>query len=135
MKAVLVDTGTAVYEQLAVPLSQAGVGLLQATSPMDAMEMTRAEDPEAVVINLTLPGRVGDLSFSLLRLEAATAAVPVVFLIDRLRWGRRANDAAADALVPVPWSAERVLDALCRIALRRNGAGWPAARREGKEGS
>ena len=127
MKVVLVDTGTAAYERLAVPLAKADVVLLQATSPMDAMEMTRAERPDAVMINLTLPGRVGDFAFSLLRFKASTADVPIVFLIDRLRWGRRANDTSADAVVPMPWGSERVLEALWRVTSRRRVTDVPLA--------
>ena len=119
--ALLVDTGTAVYERLATPLARAGVGLLRATSPVDAIEMAEARHPDAVIINLALRGRVGDFAFSMLRFRETTARVPVVFLIDRARWGRRAHDAAADALVPMPWAAERVLSALWRVASSRPG--------------
>jgi DNA-binding response OmpR family regulator len=118
---MLVDTGSAVYEQLAVPLGRAGVVLFQATSPADARLLAQELRPDCVVINLTLPKRVGDFAFALLRREGATASIPVVFLIDRLRWGRRANDAACDALVPAPWQAEQVVAALRRVVPRAEG--------------
>ena len=131
MTIVLVDTGTAVREQLAAPLHRAGVTLLQATSPKHALALAQAEQPEAVVINLTLAARAGDFAFSVLRCDPATAGLPVVFLIDRLRWGRRANDAAADAFVPIPWTPERVLAALHHALGRDTLAASPALAQEG----
>lgn len=128
--AVLVDTGMEVYEELATPLSREGVTLLQATSASEAVRLAEAARPDAVIVNLTLRGRVGDSAFARLRARDTTARVPVVFLIDRERWGRRANDAAADALVPMPWAAERVLSALWRVGPRRPARRRPPRRTE-----
>ena len=128
---MVVDTGTTVCEELAPALRRSGVTLLRAANPRHALELASVEQPDAVVINLTQPARVGDFAFSVLRFNAATARLPVVFLIDRLRWGRRANDAAADALVPLPWTADRVLAAVHRVVARDTQAATPLLAKEG----
>jgi len=134
LTALLLDTGTTVYNQLAAPLGRAGVALLRATSPVDAVLMAHTEGPDVVVINLTLPRRLGDLAFSLLRASTRTGPIPIVFLIDHLRWGRRANDAAADALVAAPWAAERVLAAVRRVSPNARGTGGPAIGQKERRG-
>jgi len=131
VRAVLIDSGSATYEQLAPAMARSGIALRHATSPAGALHMAQVDRPDVALINLTMAGRLGDFSFSLLRLDGSTASIPVVFLIDPLRWGRRANDASADALVPAPWREERVFAAVHRV-VRRNLAGSRSMQRSGE---
>ena len=116
VKTLLLDPGAAVYERLAAPFARNGALLLHATTPRDVATKAHMTRPDVVIMNLSLPARIGELVFSLLRSSQPTATILVVFLIDQCRWGRRARDHAADAVVPWPWAPEQVLPAVCRVA-------------------
>lgn len=122
LRAMLVDRSAAVHEELVEPFARAGVALSRAADPTEATLLAQREELDSVVINYTMPARVGDRAFLVLRFGEGTARIPVVFLIDRLRWGRRARDAAAEALVPGPWTPGKVL-----AAVRRVMQPWPCA--------
>jgi len=113
-KVLIVDREGAAYGLLAGPLTRAGIELTRASSAAEAVALAQ-KGPQAVVINFTMRERVGDQAFLRLRSDEAAQSIPIVFLIDPRHWGRRAHDAAADALVPCPWAPQRVLSAIHRV--------------------
>lgn len=131
-RVLFVDRDGAVYRSLAGPLTRGGVELSRATSAAEAVDLAQAR-PEVVVINFTMAERVGDEAYLQLRDDARAGSIPVVFLIDPRRWGRRAHDAAADALVPCPWTPQRVLSALQRVKTDGPGLTLQGARLQSRE--
>jgi CheY-like chemotaxis protein len=129
---MFVDKEGTVYGSLAGPLARAGIELSRAESPAEAVLLAQKR-PQAVVINFTMPERVGDEAFLRLRSDAAGRSIPVVFLINPRRWGRRAHDAAADALVPCPWAPRRVLSAIQRVVTGGPGLAPRGVRPQNRE--
>jgi len=124
VKVALVDFGTPACEGLGTALARHGVLRLRPLGPVDAVCKARALGLGALILDMSTSARLGNYTFASLRLDPETAPIPVVCLVDQSCWGRRANDADADAIVPRPWTAERVSGAVRRV-LARNGSSSP----------
>ena len=59
-------------------LAHAGLGTLEAASGADALTLARAHRPDLVLMDLRLPDMDGGEALRRLRIDRATAAIPVV---------------------------------------------------------
>src|SRR4051794_14034949 len=79
-RVLLVEDNDVNREMLRKRLERRGFVVLEATSGERGLEVAQAEKPDAVVMDLGLPGIDGWETTRRLRAEPATAAMPVVVL-------------------------------------------------------
>ena len=87
---VVVDDSLVVRAMLARQLDDHGYQVLEATDGESALAICSAQPPDAVLLDLNLPGISGYEVLAALRADAATADIPVIILTER----QSAEDAA-----------------------------------------
>ena len=57
-----------------------GMDVVEASTGDEAVRQAHAERPDAILLDVMMPGRDGPSTLAALQADAATAAIPVVFL-------------------------------------------------------
>jgi DNA-binding response OmpR family regulator len=109
-------------------LQKAGHTVEAVTSGSAVLPRVRAMPPDAIVLDLMLPGMDGLLVCQALRADPATAAIPVIMLTARGEEADRIRglELGADDYVTKPFSPKELtarVAALLRRAQRHSGAG------------
>ena len=119
---LVVDDEPALRESLARALTAEGYAVDTAPDGTTALERLRHEEPDAVVLDVLMPGPDG-LEVAR-RLRAAGSRVPVLMLTARDGVGDRVAglDAGADDYVVKPFALEELLARLCALLRRGHGA-------------
>jgi DNA-binding response OmpR family regulator len=101
-------------------LEQAGFAVLEATDGQAALSLARAERPDMIVLDLTLPGMDG---LDVTRRLRETSAVPIIMLTARIEETDRivGLELGADDYITKPFSPKELV-ARIRAVLRRADA-------------
>ncbi len=110
-------------EMYAVYLEFAGFRVSQAANGLDAVERAVAERPDAIVMDLALPGIDGWEATRRIKSHPATAGVPVMALTGHVLpvHAAAARDAGCDAFVVKPCTPDVLVDELRRLLGRDDG--------------
>jgi two-component system cell cycle response regulator len=84
-RVLLIDDDLAILRLLEVNFRMEGFTVETASHGEEALALAAANTPDAVILDLMMPGMDGRQIFDRLRAEPATAGVPVVFLTARGR--------------------------------------------------
>jgi len=122
---LLVEDDPKISLALRIRLEHEGYEVHHAPDAISAMGEAVRCRPQAIVLDINLPGGDGFLVAERLRSNPATADCPIVFITASKLPGLadRAREAGADALIEKPFSAAQLTDALDRAI----GAGKRAA--------
>jgi DNA-binding response OmpR family regulator len=114
---MIVEDDAPLRRTLAMSLRAHGYDVVESDHPEDCLVAASRQEPDVVLLDLSLPGGDG---FSVLRRLRAFSAVPVVVLTVRDRKDDRiaALDAGADDYVTKPFDTDELFARL-RAALRR----------------
>jgi CheY-like chemotaxis protein len=74
-----------------------GFAVTAASSGLEALELARAEQPDAIMLDVMMPGLDGPATLDRLREDPVTASIPVVFLTAKAQAADRAELAAHGA--------------------------------------
>lgn len=98
----------------------AGWDVLAASSGAEGIELARAEQPDAIVLDVMMPGMDGPATLAALRADPATAGIPVVFLTAKIQAEerRRLEELGAAGVVAKPFDPMGLADEL------RAAFGW-----------
>ena len=77
---LVVDDDPAVLDVLRSALARGGHDVLAAASGMEGLVRAQAERPDLVLLDILMPGMDGWETLRLLKLDAATRAIPVVIV-------------------------------------------------------
>lgn len=120
-RVLVVEDEEAIRVPLVDELRDAGYEVLEAADGRAGLELALSEDPDAVLLDLMLPGMDG---FQVLRhLRADRSTVPVIVLTARgEEWDRvQGFEVGADDYVVKPFSAREVLLRLAALIQRASG--------------
>jgi two-component system response regulator MprA len=122
VRILVVDDEPAVRDSLARVLEQAGYEVTLASDGRQALHVVALEQPDALVLDVVMPGLDGLAVTRALR--AGSDATPVLLLTARAEVADRVLglDAGADDYLSKPFALEELLARL-RALLRRSGAG------------
>lgn len=116
VRVLVVDDELHIRRLLQSTLSRGGYQAIEATTAAEALEQTRREQPDAILLDLGLPDRNGLEIIQLLRKQSA-APILVVSARDATDQKVAALDLGADDYVTKPFDSDEVLARL-RAALR-----------------
>ena len=83
----------------------AGWQVVAASSGREGIELAKAEQPDAIVLDVMMPGLDGPGTLAQLRADPATASIPVVFLTAKVQAAerRRLEELGAAGVVAKPF--------------------------------
>ena len=119
LRILLVDDEPTFRELLRITFEGASIGVVEAASGEEALALLAGDVPDAIVLDLRLPGIGGTDLCRRLRRDAATREIPIVVLSggdsDELE---RACKAGADEVIGKPFSPLQLLFVVERLAGR-----------------
>ena len=116
-RVLVVDDDPATRRVVCALLDLDEFGLLEATDGLAALDLVRAERPDLVILDLTMPRLDGLRACQALRSDPELAGTRVLVLTGRDLPDDRvaARDAGADAYLVKPFSSLQLLDAVRRL--------------------
>jgi two-component system cell cycle response regulator len=98
-----------------------GYEVLTAGDGLSAVEIARRELPDAIVMDMSLPGLDGYNAAKLIRREPALAGVPLIACtaFNRWEWGGKAIAAGFDAFLTKPIDVGRLSATVSSLLLRK----------------
>lgn len=98
-KILVVDDSPVVVASLRAALTQEGFDVLTAADGVDAIQQAYAQQPDLIVLDVMMPRMNGYQTCRLLKAEAATRRIPVIFLTTQsakhqMFWGAQAGGEA-----------------------------------------
>jgi len=105
MKVLVIDDEQDIRLVAQVGLRAAGMAVVTADSGAAGIEMARRERPDAILLDVMMPGMDGYQTFAALRADADLATIPVVFLTAKSPGGKdaQANTAGAAGFITKPF--------------------------------
>jgi len=91
MKVLIVDDEDLIREVAKLSLEAGGYTVIMADGGAAGVACAATERPDAILLDLQMPGLDGVATFDALRAQAATATIPVVFLSAGAGGGKRAE--------------------------------------------
>lgn len=123
---LLVEADVEVRMTLALLLAREGFAVLQAAEGREAIDVARRARPDAIVIDLSTPGRDNIEAVRRLKSDAATRRIPVIGLSGRTTPVSDVASLGLSGLLTKPWVPEVLLERLRAVLERaacRQGAG------------
>ncbi len=116
----LIEDDRVAVDLVTLHLESAGYGVATARDGLSGLDMIERSAPDAIVLDIRLPGLDGWGVLERLRQNPATSSVPVVVVSVLDERPRGLSHGAAEYLVK-PVSRERLLDALLRVGVPAPG--------------
>lgn len=129
MKILVADDDRVLVAMLSGLLRPKGVTVLAAYDAMQAWMTTLKSDPDAIVLDLQMPGGTGMEVLRKLKTSARTSHIPVIVLSGSIdpKAVATVRELGADEYLPKPPDFDRLWQALCRLLgiLLPSGPGTP----------
>ena len=116
---LIVDDSELIHRLLEVHLRTEGHGLTHIVDPFEAVEATREQKPDLILLDIDMPGLCGDQICSALKSNPETHDIPIIFLTGKadIATKVRCFDLGAVDYIEKPFAAPE-LRARVRAALR-----------------
>jgi CheY-like chemotaxis protein len=111
---LVIDDDDCMRQLLDIHLSHAGYAVVQAEDPIVAARALLQESPDIIVMDVEMPFMDGLEFLQVLKADAATASIPVVFLTCHTEAEPRAKQLGAAAFLTKPLRAEDLLATLAK---------------------
>lgn len=116
-KVLVVDDSAADLANIKAVLSDAGCLVITATSGAEAITKAKAEQPSVIFLDIVMPDMDGYEACRQLSQDAATKAIPVVFVTSKAQkadkvWGELQG---AKGHLTKPYTADQVVDQLKKL--------------------
>ena len=116
MKVLVIDDARTARELLRLHLSNAGHQVRAAEDAVAGGRMILAETPDLIIVDVNMPYMSGYELVEALKSDEGTRGIPVVLLTSNADEAERARQLGADAYLPKPISATRLLEVVGRFA-------------------
>lgn len=120
VKILVVDDDANIRSALEYRLGREGYCVLLSATGEDALEKTRKEQPDLIVLDLVLPGLDGFRFLEQLKRERAISTIPVLILtaygLEENR--RRSLDLGASGFLTKPFRAQQLVAHVAEIVAR-----------------
>lgn len=124
---LVVEDAPDTRELLRLLFEAEGYEVLTAWDGLSAVEMALRELPDAIVMDMSLPGLDGYNAARLIRREPALAGVPLIACtaFNRWEWRGKAIAAGFDAFLTKPINLSLLITTTAGLLARREGRGTP----------
>ena len=118
-KIMIVDDEVDLVRALTLRFKSAGYEVVTATDGVTATQVAVREQPDAIVLDIGLPGGDGHTVAERLRSNMKTMSIPVVYLTARSseKDKQRAAALGAAAYLTKPFKAEELLEVVTRLVV------------------
>lgn len=101
-----------------------GYEVLEAADGIEAVEVALAELPDAIVMDMSLPGIDGNTAVKIIRREPALRATPVIACTAHNQWEWRGKSivAGCDAFITKPIDFAQLRSVLAQLLARRRAS-------------
>jgi CheY-like chemotaxis protein len=122
-KVLIVEDNPLNMELVADILEAAGYSVLQATDAEKGIALARAEKPQVILMDVSLPGLDGLSATMMLKREPATKGIPVIALTSHAMKGDEAKARAAgcEEYLPKPINTRSLPQVVARLIQRPVG--------------
>jgi two-component system cell cycle response regulator DivK len=122
---LVVEDAPDTRELLRLLFEAEGYEVLTAADGLSAVELALGELPDAIVMDMSLPGLDGYHAAKLIRREPALAGVPLIACtaFNRWEWGGKAIAAGFDAFLTKPIDVRRLSATVASLLSRRADRG------------
>ena len=120
-KVLIVDDEDDIRELARISLERVGgLRVIVASSGSEGVELARAEQPDAILLDAQMPGMDGPATLAQLKGDEATSAIPVVFLTGSVQQAERERfkSLGAHGLLAKPFDPMELADQV------RSCLGW-----------
>lgn len=115
-KVLLIEDEPHIAEAIRFILARDGWSVASHASGDGAVQAVRREAPDAIVLDVMLPGRSGFDILADLRADPATAGLPVLMVSANGRERQRAEEAGAARFISKPFANSEIVSALRDVA-------------------
>ena len=117
---LVAEDSAAVRSILAFLLRGRGYAVIECVDGREALERARADTPDAVILDVMMPGPTGFDVCQALKADPATRAIPVMILTSVTQGTGKSDDhwktlAGADDFMTKPFKAVEILDRIGRL--------------------
>lgn len=109
---LLVDDEVAIAEALAFRMEKAGFQVSTSDNGFDGLEIAREKQPDAIILDVRMPGMNGLETLSELKSDARTSSIPVLMLSASLIDQQLALESGARFFLSKPYDAKTILTAV-----------------------
>lgn len=117
MKVLIIDDEEDVRQIAVLSLTHVGgIDVIEASSGEDGIRKARDEKPDAIMLDVSMPGMDGPTTLARLKADDAVASIPVVFITARAMSNEVAELKAlgAKGVITKPFKAMELSDQLVR---------------------
>ena len=109
-KILIVDDDPDVRKALAITLKEAGHDIEQAEDGLELVDRARKDNPDAILLDINMPGMDGFQALEQLQADLSTTGIPVIMISARARPRDREDALFMGAVdyVTKPWSEGEV---------------------------
>jgi len=129
---LLAEDSVAIRSILAFLLRGRGYVVIECADGQEALDRVRAEPPDAIILDVMMPGPTGFDVCQSLKSDPATRAIPIMILTSVTQGTGKSDDhwkalAGADDFMTKPFKAADILQRLARLLAPRPDGPRPAA--------
>jgi CheY-like chemotaxis protein len=117
-KILIVDDERDVLEVLGARLTMAGYEVVKAVSGQEAINKTRKELPNLIILDILMPEMGGEEAGEILRKDPATKDIPIIFLtclFTRREERNKGHSLGKNIFVAKPYDVKELLELIRRI--------------------
>ena len=116
-KILLVDDEPNIIFMLSHRLKQSGYEVITGRDGQEALDLTRKESPDLIILDLMLPKLSGFTVCGLLKRDAKFSQIPVIMLSAKAQDSdkKKGQEAGADVYVKKPFKSEELLEVIQRL--------------------
>lgn len=124
-RVLVIDDEAALSQALAIRLRAAGMEPIVADGGRAGLELARSTHPEAILLDMRMPGMDGMQVHAVLRGDAELSGIPVIFLSANVQDSARHSAIAAGAFAYLtkPYDAREVIATVVDAIARKNAKG------------
>lgn len=123
-KILVVEDNQASREMIARRLKRKGFSVIAAEDGEQGYALAQSESPDAILMDISLPGINGWQVIELLKSEAKTRKIPLLVLTAHalVNDRARAEETGCDGYFSKPFDFQRLLESIARLVTEKNPA-------------
>jgi CheY-like chemotaxis protein len=118
---LVADDDLILQNMLRSTLTKAGYSVSAASDGTEAVRLAREQNPDVIVLDIMMPGMDGGEVAEILKNDARTREIPVIFLSSLITEGEEKTSKEKDAasFISKPYNREKLLNEVKKLLLKQ----------------